>query len=43
MRPKAILATVVLLLATLWVVKCWAPEWRDEARVVLRQLFRVLR
>lgn len=43
MRPKAILAAVLFLLAVLWIVQHWAPEWRDDARVVLRQLFRVLR
>lgn len=43
MRPKFILVAFVLLLAVLWVVQHWAPEWRDEARVVLQQLFRLLR
>ena len=42
-RGVAIAAAVVLLLAVLWAVDQWAPDWRDEARVLLQQLFRRLR
>lgn len=43
MRLKAILIGTVLLLAVLVVVEQWAPEWRDEARTVLRALAHALR
>jgi hypothetical protein len=33
----------VLLVAVLVVVDQWAPEWRNEARNVLRALAQVLR
>ncbi|MES2717003.1 MAG: hypothetical protein V4795_14635 [Pseudomonadota bacterium] len=43
MRLKAILIGTVVLLAVLVVVELWAPEWRDEARLLLRELARALR
>jgi hypothetical protein len=43
MRMKAILVGVVLLVAVQVVVDQRAPEWRNEARNVLRSLAQVLR
>lgn len=43
MRLKVIIVAPVLLLAVLFVVDQWAPEWRDEARVILHELYRTLR
>lgn len=43
MRIKNIIAAVLLILFVIWFVEQWAPEWKNEARVMLQQLFRALR